>query len=121
MTRKIGLLRKLTSIRLINCASVEDYVNELMTTSHKLSTIGFEVDDSWLVALLLMGLPKHYEPMIMGLEASEAKLTSDSVKAKILQDVKLEKGPKTSSGDGALYTRGTNSRKPRAKRTGRSI
>lgn len=72
-----------------------------MTTSHKLSTIGFKVDDSWLVALLLMGLPDYYEPMIMRLEAAGAKLSSDAVKAKILQDVKVERGPKTCSDDGS--------------------
>lgn len=89
LTRKIGLLRKFTSVRLVNCSSVESYVDELMTTSHKLATIGFKVDDSWLAAILLMGLPDQYEPMIMGLEASGVALTADAVKAKILQDVKL--------------------------------
>lgn len=83
LTRKIGLLRKLTSIRLEDCRSVEAYVDELMSSAHKLASIGFQVDDSWLAALLLMGLPDHYEPMIMGLEASGAALTSDAVKAKI--------------------------------------
>lgn len=112
LTRRIGLLRKLTSIRLDECGSVESYVDELMSTAHKLVGIGFRVDDTWLAALLLMGLPENYEPMIMGLEASGTALTSDAVKAKILQDVKLPSGPKTSGGDGALYSN------PKSRRRG---
>lgn len=59
------------------------------------------MDDSWLAAILLMGLPEQYEPMIMGLEASGTALTVDAVKAKILQDVKLHRGPVSSSTGGA--------------------
>ncbi|XP_065091273.1 uncharacterized protein LOC135712243 [Ochlerotatus camptorhynchus] len=75
--------------RLTECSSVEEYGNELMTTSHKLTEVGFAVDDTWLACLLLMGLPESYEPMIMGLEASGTRITADAVKAKILQDVKI--------------------------------
>ena len=113
LPRKFGLLRKLTSIRLEDCSSVEEYVNELMTTSHKLASIGFKVDDDWLVALLFMGLPSNYEPMVMCLEASGAALTPDSVKAKILQDVKLEKGPSCVGYENALCTRGASSSRTR--------
>lgn len=74
------------------------------------------MNDSWLVALLLIGLPEHYEPMIMGLETSGANLTSDAVKAKILQDVKLERGPLNSNDDGALYTKNRNKFKLHAKK-----
>ncbi|KXJ73820.1 hypothetical protein RP20_CCG014906 [Aedes albopictus] len=104
MTRRIGLLRKLTSIRLGDYSTVEAYVNEMMCTSHKLSEAGFKVDDEWLASLLLMGLPEAYEPMIMGLEASGRRITADAVKAKILQDVKISAGNGSSKQDGAFYS-----------------
>lgn len=104
MTRKIGLLRKLTSILSNDCGSVESCVDELMSAAHKLAGIGFKVDDSRLAALLLMGLPEHYEPMTIGLKVSGTALTSDAVKAKILQDVKLQNGLNNGSTDGALYS-----------------
>lgn len=103
-TRRIGLLRQFTSVKLANCASVEAYVDQVMTASQRLAAIGFKVDDSWLAGILLMGLPEHYEPMIMGLEASGKAMSADAVKSKILQDVKVERGPKSSSVDGALYS-----------------
>ncbi|XP_065074753.1 uncharacterized protein LOC135698622 [Ochlerotatus camptorhynchus] len=87
-TRKIGLLRRHTGIRLVGaerdedimCQTTQEYVNELFTTSHQLSEVGFEVDDTWLTSQLMKGLPKQYEPMILGLESSGLKLTADVVK-----------------------------------------
>lgn len=71
-----------------------------MSTAHKLAGIGFKVGDSWLAALLLIGLPEYYEPMIMGLEASGTALTS----AKNLQYLKLSSASKNINGEGALYS-----------------
>uniref|UniRef100_A0AAG5DT47 Retrovirus-related Pol polyprotein from transposon TNT 1-94 n=1 Tax=Anopheles atroparvus TaxID=41427 RepID=A0AAG5DT47_ANOAO len=102
-TRKIGLLRRLTGIRLVGaerdediiCQTTQQYVNELFTTSHQLAEVGFKVDDDWLASLLMKGLPKQYDPMILGLESSGIQLTADIVKAKILQDVKVSSEKQT--------------------------
>lgn len=91
LTRKVGLLRDLITTTLDNCDSVEDYVNKIMSTSHKLRNIGFSVGDEWLGTLLLAGLPDTYKPMIMAIESSGNAITADSVKTKILQDVKESK------------------------------
>nr|XP_040233405.2 uncharacterized protein LOC120956091 [Anopheles coluzzii] len=96
-TRKIGLLQRLTGIRMVGaerdediiCQTTQQYVNELFTTSHQMAEVGFKVDDAWLASLLMKGLPKQYDPMILDLESSGIKLTADIVKAKILQDVKV--------------------------------
>lgn len=85
--RRIGLLQQLTSIRLENYDSTVAYVDALFCTSHKLADTNFPVADEWLASLLLMGLPKFYAPMVMGLEASGKALKADAVKAKIHQDV----------------------------------
>ncbi|GBP54909.1 Retrovirus-related Pol polyprotein from transposon TNT 1-94 [Eumeta japonica] len=71
------------------CNNVEEYVSKIMTTAHKLRNIGFKVDDEWLGTLLLFGLPESYKPMIIAIESSDMKINADSVKAKILQVVKL--------------------------------
>lgn len=34
LTRKVGLLRTLTSTRLVDCTSIEEYVNRITTTAH---------------------------------------------------------------------------------------
>lgn len=88
MTRKIGILRQLVSTKLVECDSVEIYVNRIINTAHRLRNIGMDVPDEWVGALLLAGLPEEYGPMLMGLESSGIKITADAIKTKLLQDVK---------------------------------
>lgn len=89
LTRRVGLLRELCTTTLTSCQNVEEYVSKIMTTAHKLRNIGFKVDDEWLGTLLLSGLPESYQPMIIAIESSGIKICADSVKSKILQDVKM--------------------------------
>ncbi|CAL1674589.1 unnamed protein product [Lasius platythorax] len=91
LTRRVGLLRTLITTQLTNCASVNDYVNTVITTAHELAGIGFKIGDEWIGTLLLLGLPEEYKPMIMGLENSGTPITGDTIKIKLLQDVKWEK------------------------------
>ncbi|CAK9816532.1 Retrovirus-related Pol polyprotein from transposon TNT 1-94, partial [Anthophora quadrimaculata] len=88
LTRRVGLLRDLCNTSLTGCQNVEEYVSKIISTAHKLRNIGFKVDDEWLGTLLLSGLPESYQPMIIAIESSDMKITSDSVKAKLLQDVR---------------------------------
>lgn len=92
LTRRVGLLRTLCTTKLENFSSVEEYVNTIMTTAHRLNAIDFTVTDEWIGTFLLSGLPDEYRPMIMGIESSGTKITGDSIKAKLLQDVKVSSG-----------------------------
>lgn len=90
LTRRVGLLKKLITTRLENCSSVEDYVNSIITTAHKLDGVGLSVSEEWVGTILLAGLSDEYKPMIMGIESSGVAITGDAIKTKILQDVKTE-------------------------------
>lgn len=90
LTRRVGLLRTLITTRLLDSNSVEDYVNKIINTAHKLSNVGMQVNDEWIGTILLVGLPDKYKPMIMGLENCGMPITSDGIKMKLLQDVKHE-------------------------------
>lgn len=96
LLRKVGLIRSLTSTKLQNCATMEDYVNKIMTAAHKLRGIKAEVSDDWLASFLLAGLTDRYTPMIMALEASGIPLTADAVKTKLLQEEKPSPTPNAS-------------------------
>lgn len=101
----MGLLKNLTSVRLVDCNSVEEYVNKIITTAHKLKELQFEVKDEMVAALLLSGLPDDYKPMIMGLKSSGTALKVDAVKVKILQEVQTINTEKTADQEAALYTK----------------
>lgn len=85
--RRVALLRDLITTTLDSSKSVDDYVNKIMSTAHKLRNIKFNIDDEWLGTLMLAGLPEAYKPMIMGLESSGIKISADSIKTKLLQEV----------------------------------
>lgn len=99
----VGLLRILITTRLESCASVEEYVNKIVGTAHKLVGINFSVSEEWIGTLLLAGLPDDYRPMIMGIENCGSKITGDFIKTKLLQDVKIQKT------DLAFYSNTSNS------------
>lgn len=85
--RKVGLLSKLINTRLINCTSMVDYVNRIVSTSHQLRGIGFDVSEEWVGALLLAGLPPEYKPMVMAISSSGVAIKGDLIKTKLLQEV----------------------------------
>lgn len=102
LTRKVNLLRGLLSTKLIDCSSVEDYVNKIINSAHKLNGVGLTVPEEWIGTILLVGLPDEYKPMIMALENSGIKITGDSIKTKLLQEVKGE----MQFGEAAFFARG---------------
>ncbi|CAB0002598.1 unnamed protein product, partial [Nesidiocoris tenuis] len=67
---------------------MEDYVNEILSLAQQLASMDKEIDDEFLAAIMLQGLTDTYDPMIMALESSGAKITTDFVKTKLLQDTK---------------------------------
>lgn len=83
-TRKICLLRNLISIRLESCTSMNSYVTQLVETGQKLAGTGFNINDEWIGSLLLAGLTENFSPMIMAIEHSGMKITTDAIKSKLL-------------------------------------
>lgn len=100
LSRKVGLLRTLTSTKLVDCTSVDDYVNRIVSTAHKLQSIGMTISEEWVGTLLFSDLPDIYSPMIMGIESSGVAITTDWIKTKILQDVRGNEG---TSGEIAFF------------------
>lgn len=109
LTRKVSLLRTLITTKLSECDSVSDYVSKILSTVHKLNSIKFTLTDEWVGTFLLAGLPDDYRPMIMGLESSGVAITGDSIKTKLLQDVKMavHSDVKLSDDGSALYAKKT--------------
>ncbi|KAJ6641785.1 Retrovirus-related Pol polyprotein from transposon TNT 1-94 [Pseudolycoriella hygida] len=101
LTRRVGLIRTLTSTKLNDCANVEEYVQVIMNAAQKLRCINCDVSDEWIGTFMLAGLPHFYQPMIMALENSGIKITADTIKTKLLQDIKSGENSDSSK---AFYT-----------------
>lgn len=63
-----------------------------MTTSSKLTSIGFNLADEWISAIMLAGLPDDFKPFIMSLEANSNSPTSEEIKFKLLDSVGEKNG-----------------------------
>lgn len=85
LTRQIGLLRKLITVRFENCDNMTNYVNSIIGTSNKLKGIGFEITEELIGSILLAGLTDDFKPLIMGIESSGVKITGDVIKSKLLE------------------------------------
>lgn len=105
LTRRIGLLRALITTRLEDCESVDNYINKIITTAHKLNGLNFEMKDKCIGTFLLAGLPEEFKPRIMGSENSRIPITADSIKTKLLQDISTACVTKSTDIDTALISR----------------
>lgn len=89
LCRKVELLKQLVQTTLDQCASVEEYVSTMVAMSLKVAKTGLTIDDELLASLMLAGLPDQYKSLVMAIENSTAKLTSDAVKTFLLQETRL--------------------------------
>lgn len=92
LTRKISLLRNLISTKLEECDNMQEYVDRIISCSHKLTGVGFAITDEWLGAILLAGLTENFRPLIMGIEASGAGISGDTIVSKLIDAQTAEKG-----------------------------
>ncbi|BES97747.1 Hydra magnipapillata [Nesidiocoris tenuis] len=92
LIRRLGLLRRLFSVKLADFRQMEDYVNEVMGIARQLSSIGKGIEDEFIGVILLQGLPSTYDPLVMTIETSNVEITSDYVRNKLLQDRKWSLG-----------------------------
>lgn len=90
LVRRVSLIQRFCSAKLNNFASVDGYVNDILTSAHKLRSAGLKLDEEWVGSMMLAGLPEEYKPMIMGIQSSGMKITGDSIKLKLLQDVRIQ-------------------------------
>lgn len=105
LTRKVGLLKSLTSAKLSECKNVEEYINKITNAAHQFKEIGFSIEKEMIGAFLLSGLPDEYKPMIIGLENSGIAITGNIIKVKLLQEVKSVKEVKLEDSETALYAK----------------
>jgi hypothetical protein len=74
-----------------------------MSTGLQLADIGKETDDESLAAIMLNGLTAHYDLLVMTLENSNIQITTDLVKAKLIN----EEPKRSDSEEAALFTKGS--------------
>lgn len=91
LSRRLSLLRKLFRITLSDYTSLNEYLNDILSLAQKLESINAGLEDEFIGVIMLSGLTEEFDPMIMALENSGGRLTSDYVCCALMkQDMKLE-------------------------------
>lgn len=85
VSRRLSLKRKLAQIKLTDYDCMDHYLGNIISVTQELADIGCSVDDEELAELMLIGLPGEFDPLIMAMEATSTKLTSDFVKCQLIQ------------------------------------
>lgn len=108
LTRKVSLLQQLVSLKLVDCESMEEYINKSVSLWTKVKRAGFNIDEEVIGSLMLGGLPSEFTSMVMAIENSGKKITVDSVRTLLLQDTKFEMRDDGAEKALAAKARGTN-------------
>lgn len=84
LCRRLSLLRTLFATKLLG--DMETYLSSITELAQQLCDIGSPLDDDFVAVIILSGLPQEYDPLIMALENNNTSLSSEVVKAKLLQE-----------------------------------
>lgn len=85
LSNKVTLMRRICSTKLDEGGDIEQHLAVLSNLFQRLADMGETLQDGWKVEMLLSGLPKSYDALIMALEARSAnELTYDLVHEKLL-------------------------------------
>lgn len=104
MNRRFGVQKHLFGNKIENVSSVEEYLNDILRTVHKLADIGMLLDDEFVAFVMLNGLSSDYDPPIMTLTYTNNKLYSEVIKTKLLEESARRKAHSNDS-DSVLYSR----------------
>lgn len=84
LTRRLQLMKKLLSNQYRG--NLQSYVHTSLGIQQELQGIGAGVEDEFLAIIILAGLPDEYKPLVMALEHSNARITSENVVAALLKE-----------------------------------
>jgi transposase InsO family protein len=86
LNRRLTLLRQLFNEKLTSHGNMDTYVNSIRDIQEKLNEIEAGLEDEFIGVIMLAGLTENFKPLIMALEHSGAKITSDSVATRLLSE-----------------------------------
>lgn len=69
--RQLNLLISLVTLKLSDCDSMEDYVQKRNVLWQKNKSVGFEIGEQVVAALMLGHLGEQYKPLIMSIDKSK--------------------------------------------------
>ncbi|KAL3268629.1 hypothetical protein HHI36_007733 [Cryptolaemus montrouzieri] len=106
MNHIFDLTRRLLSCRQSYFNSMEEFVNDVLITLHKLLDLGETIEDKYISVALMNGVDETYETLIMMLTRGKKNApTSDGIKMAVLEEYGRRKMRQEDSST-AFFSRG---------------
>ncbi|KRZ11377.1 Retrovirus-related Pol polyprotein from transposon TNT 1-94 [Trichinella zimbabwensis] len=86
LVRRIGLYSSLFKTRFEECGSMTAYIDRITGMMDQLEAIGKPLDNETVGGIILGGLPMEFQPLILGIQRSNQKITVEFVKRLLLQN-----------------------------------
>ena len=104
----LQLMREFFNINKKESETIKEYLGRLIDIHRKLTAGGYAFEDREVALVMLMGLPKSYEQLILSLEKEEQQLTTTIVKAKlIVEEKRILRNAEGETQECALTSKGT--------------
>jgi hypothetical protein len=85
--------------------NMQEHINRMTGIAEQLEGMGAGINDSDLAMILLASIPDSYETLIVTLKSRIKELTSNFVKARLLQEeIRQNDGTRHDSNETVLYT-----------------
>ena len=84
----LQLMRDFFNVKMREGEKMNSYLGRIMEIHRKLSGCNYNLNDREVALVMLMGLPKDYQTLILNLEQQEASLETKTVKARLLLEEK---------------------------------
>lgn len=98
LSNKVTLIRRICCCKMEESDSMNDHLTNLTDLFQKLTDLGEELSNSWIVGMILSSLPRSYDTLVTALETRpEADLTLSLVQSKLLAEYNRRK--ETNGGD----------------------
>lgn len=92
-----GLVRHITLMKQLLLTeykgNMEHYVNSFVAIQEELRGISEPIDDSFLGVLMLANLPESFRPLVMALEHSTSKISSEVVVSALIKESGRDRAP----------------------------
>ena len=83
----LQLKKEIMSFKLEDFPSTQDYITKICTVAQQISSIDeTDMNDKQIALIMLMGLPKSYDPLVITLGYSGNALESEKVKSVLLHE-----------------------------------
>ncbi|GLV36032.1 hypothetical protein CBL_01796 [Carabus blaptoides fortunei] len=119
--RTVQLRRKLYSLKMADCDSIENYLGEINRTVADLSSIGDTIEDGDLAMTILCGLSDDWDTVVSALcNLPEGDFKSATIKRRLLaEDARRRENIDSKS---AMFLKGTKtSPKPNNQKSGKTV